>query len=282
MKITDAEISEYIDRLTEETGLHISLHGEIITDIKLVKYNFHKNPYCQYVKTVCGGWSDCVKKQKKVFLLCKNGDFFGSCYAGVGEYIYPLMNGDRVIGFISVSGYDDSKSASVSAKIKHFCQKYRIDENELYEQRRCYLSADITPKEQIDKLIRPLQRMLEVYYSYESRQESQTESDVIFKTVLRYINENHTAKITMQELSRRFNFSVSSISHAFKKKTGMSLSDYVNRLRLIEAEWLLRSSDFSVLQISGLLGFCSSAYFSTVFKKSYGLSPQEYRKVNKK
>lgn len=82
----------------------------------------------------------------------------------------------------------------------------------------------------------------------------------------------------MKDLSQKFNYSVSTLSHLFKKRSGVSISEYIENLRLDEAKWLLQQSTYSIAEISDCLGFCNSAYFSSVFKKKFGLSPKHFLK----
>ena len=57
----------------------------------------------------------------------------------------------------------------------------------------------------------------------------------------------------------------------------MSLSEYVEKLRVEDAKWLLKQSNLRIVEIAALLGFCNSGYFSSVFKKNTGLSPKQYQ-----
>ena len=105
MEIDRGDICRYLDFLRDEPGYCITLHGEPAEWPEFVRYNFHPNPYCHYVKTVCECWSECIARQRKVTAACRDVAFFGICYAGVGEYVYPLTADGVQIGFLSVSGY---------------------------------------------------------------------------------------------------------------------------------------------------------------------------------
>ena len=89
-------------------------------------------------------------------------------------------------------------------------------------------------------------------------------------SLLSYITTNHNTRITMKDLSKKFNCSVSTLSHIFKKRSGVSISEYIENLRLDEARWLLKQTSYTVTEISDSLGFCN------VFKKKFGVSPRRY------
>ena len=64
----------------------------------------------------------------------------------------------------------------------------------------------------------------------------------------------------------------------FKKRIGMTIQQYHTNLRIHEAEKQLRTTQYSISEISGNLGFQDPLYFSNVFKKATGVSPRDYRK----
>ncbi|HPU62820.1 MAG TPA: helix-turn-helix transcriptional regulator, partial [Mobilitalea sp.] len=63
----------------------------------------------------------------------------------------------------------------------------------------------------------------------------------------------------------------------YKKKTGISLKNYINEYRIERAKELLLTSDKSISDIAEAVGFDNFSYFSTLFKKVTGLSPKEFK-----
>ncbi|HZT99337.1 MAG TPA: helix-turn-helix transcriptional regulator, partial [Ktedonobacteraceae bacterium] len=68
------------------------------------------------------------------------------------------------------------------------------------------------------------------------------------------------------------------LSRAFKKEVGMTLTDYINRLRIEEAKYLLDQGGISVTEAALNVGYNDPNYFSKVFTKLEHVTPQEYRK----
>ena len=66
--------------------------------------------------------------------------------------------------------------------------------------------------------------------------------------------------------------------HAFKQYKGVSPINYLIRLRVQQAKELLETTNYSIAQISDSCGFSSQSYFSQVFKKACGMTPNAYRK----
>lgn len=274
MNILLDDICAYLDFLIGKLGYFVTLHGSPIVIPELAKYNFHLNPYCRYIKTVCNNWNICVEKQKKVFEKVKDGEFVGVCHAGVGEYVYPIGSGDSSLGFISVSGYAGRDEKQAVEKAVHFAEKNGFEVKTLLKMRADSLLSEQPENAALDAVIHPLIIMLEGYFE---KGPSQTcDSRSLYTDLLQYITENHCSELSVKMLGQKFNYSVSTISHLFKKNSGMSINQYIEKLRLDEAKWLLKHSELSIIEISDSLGFCNPAYFSYVFKKNFGVSPRNY------
>lgn len=97
--------------------------------------------------------------------------------------------------------------------------------------------------------------------------------------MLRYIDQNFTGRISPESLSERFSLSKEHICSLFRGELGMTVSEYVNMVKLNHAVELLSNSSMNVSQISEYLGYSSVYYFSRLFKRRYGVSPTGYIEV---
>ncbi len=96
-------------------------------------------------------------------------------------------------------------------------------------------------------------------------------------SVLEYINENFKT-VCEKDVADRFNISYSYFSRSFKQVMNMSFKEYINYLKINEAQKLLITSGKSITEISAELGFSSSSHFINVFKKYKDCSPKQYKK----
>lgn len=64
--------------------------------------------------------------------------------------------------------------------------------------------------------------------------------------------------------------------HVFKRSTGRTLTEYVNMLRVQEAEALLRGGRHTVQEIARMVGYSDAGYFARVFRTCKGISPGRY------
>lgn len=97
------------------------------------------------------------------------------------------------------------------------------------------------------------------------------------EAVRNYVEENFSYELTLSNLADMFHINETYLSGLFKQHVGMTFSDYVTKLRMNKAELLLREEDLKLTDIAMLVGYSSSSYFSTAFKKYYGKSPKEAR-----
>ena len=93
----------------------------------------------------------------------------------------------------------------------------------------------------------------------------------------KFLRKHHIDKLTMDDLAAHLGFSRARMFEVFKKETGMSPNDYLQRHRVECCKGLLSGTDRSVTDIALGTGFGSSQYFSRVFRKYCGMTPMEFR-----
>ncbi|MDR2630987.1 MAG: PocR ligand-binding domain-containing protein [Spirochaetaceae bacterium] len=95
----------------------------------------------------------------------------------------------------------------------------------------------------------------------------------------RYIWENYTRKICLQEVADASGLSAPYFSTIFKEEMGENLSNYLNRLRVEKASTMLTETALSLNEIAGACGFEDQSWFSKIFKTYAGISPGKYRET---
>ena len=95
------------------------------------------------------------------------------------------------------------------------------------------------------------------------------------------IEENLSDEVSMAEIADKMNISVHYLCHVFKSATGITPTDYKNSVKIAKAKRLLVGGEMKIADIALECGFGSASYFSKTFLKNEGISPAEYRKLNK-
>jgi YesN/AraC family two-component response regulator len=98
--------------------------------------------------------------------------------------------------------------------------------------------------------------------------------------VAAYINTHYAEDITLKAVAQQFFISPCYLSRTFKRITGLPFSEYLNGVRIKEAQRLLHQSDHSISRIAMDVGFNNCTHFDRVFKHAVGVSPGVYRKYN--
>lgn len=119
------------------------------------------------------------------------------------------------------------------------------------------------------------------YHQSTASSESTMLADSKTADIYSYINEHYTEKITLDDICFLFGTNKTSLCHKFKNEYGITVLNYINKLKINDAKIYIREQNLSVTEISELLGFSSIHYFCRLFKKHTGLSPKEYSKTIK-
>lgn len=260
------EILSYLEYLNRVCGLHTTLHfseekicwfsEEVFK--ALLPYNTHDNPYCLLAKKKA--WHRCLAAQKALIRdNCGNDHGCRTCYAGVREYFYTISEHGNPVGFISVSGYRQEQDSGLCL------------DRESWEE---YLQDRDMPEAECNALIPPLARMLELLLTYPMPDGGNGE----WYRVLQYINERK-GQVTLDELCEQFLRSRSYISHLFQKTCHMTFCQYCNIQKLDHAKKLLASSSKQVMEVALDAGFQDVSYFIVMFRKTYGQTPLQFRKM---
>lgn len=278
------DIIQYFE-LLQARGYYVAFHNFFIPLQNymtfLTPYNISSNPFCLMVKSDKSAWDHCIERQKQVLDACSGGPVKGVCYAGMGEYVFPVQDEKHsVLAFISVSGYRISDDSSLE-RIKAVAKKYKHSEEQLIQAYYRNLSAELPSIEDLRSEIAPLCRMFELLYHLIPPGSAQaitnvTQSNILSHAVV-YLRRNYAQPISIKNIAEYCHCSVSTLSHLFKKNMKISIINYQQQLRIQNAIRLLQDTDLPIGIIGSMSGYEEQNYFSNVFRKEAGCSPTEFR-----
>jgi len=119
-------------------------------------------------------------------------------------------------------------------------------------------------------------RMQTVIRKYELHQ-----TDGVVKRTCNYVIDHVEANITLDLVANEINVSKDYIGKLFKQKTGYNFHEYVTRIKMEHAKYLIRTGEYKNYEISEKLGYKTVDYFSQLFKEYSGCTPRMFRKLNK-
>ncbi len=103
----------------------------------------------------------------------------------------------------------------------------------------------------------------------------------IIEKAKEYIYKNYNKDIKLEDVAEKVSVSPYYFSKLFKKEMGKNFIDFLTELRIEEAKKKL-DEGMSIKAVSRCIGYSDPNYFSRVFKKITGMSPNSYKKILKK
>jgi AraC-like DNA-binding protein len=107
-------------------------------------------------------------------------------------------------------------------------------------------------------------------------------SELTAERIRQYICLHYHEPISLEEIAESIHASPSTISHIFRKQMMLSPIQYLNKIRIGEAQTLLCSTEMSVSDIAITVGYNSADNMYLAFRKYVGMSPMSYRSFYKK
>ncbi|MGI6005957.1 MAG: response regulator [Ruminococcus sp.] len=102
------------------------------------------------------------------------------------------------------------------------------------------------------------------------------------REVKEYIEKNYAQKLSLEEIGKVVCLNPVYLSTLFKNQTGMTITNYMIKVRMEEAKRLLRETHMNVSSIAAKVGYTDTKFFSKTFMKQVGIKPVEYRKFEQK
>ncbi|WP_127498403.1 response regulator transcription factor [Paenibacillus glycanilyticus] len=135
--------------------------------------------------------------------------------------------------------------------------------------------ANGSPIHTVDELRAWTDRTIDSYRKSVNSEDKDSRSSIIRK-VQEYIH-NHLEQASLHSISAHVYLNPSYLSKIYKTETGEGISEYLLRARMEKSADLLAQTDEKIYEISVMLGYQKPSYFIQLFKKHFGITPQEYR-----
>jgi YesN/AraC family two-component response regulator len=231
-----------------------SLHQE--SQHVMAPYLYHNNPFCNEVKSNPTQFTKCIASKSKVLSKAEKDSkpFFGHCYMGFYEYVFPVTIKNTLIGVLCIG--------NLEGVLEHEIQFFKY----------CYTLIALIKN---------------VYYDYLQFLESSSSMMVdpstlkqqhMISLTLQFIADNHNKPLSLEMLAQNVYVHPTYLSSQFKENMGIGIANYIKKLRLQHSEYYLRNTSMTITEVALEVGISDPAYYSRIFKETYGINPREFRK----
>ncbi|MCA9904362.1 MAG: helix-turn-helix transcriptional regulator, partial [Anaerolineae bacterium] len=111
----------------------------------------------------------------------------------------------------------------------------------------------------------------------EHKRKLSEESRRLVRLAMGYIHQNFAEGISRREIARHIGITEDHLTFCFRKELGTTPITYLQRYRINQAKKLLKESQQTITEIASDVGFSDSGYFSRIFRRENGMSPEMYR-----
>jgi AraC-like DNA-binding protein/ligand-binding sensor protein len=245
--------------------------------------------YCQLINSVPEGINYCRESNKELIKIMEESGqtCFHYCHAGLVDFAFPLVVGDRIIPVVcGQTLFEPYSDEEIEKIITNVSGKISVNKELL---RKALKKVPVVPLDILKDVFALFSVLFENLSSKEvvkvlssiGKFASKSKHNKLYKAI-NFLKENYKTPLNIDGVAKKISISPSHLNHLFKKHTGLSPSSYRENLRLETAKKLLNDTKMSVTEIAFSLGWNSSNYFSDVFKRKTGFSPLLYRGNSKK
>lgn len=211
-----------------------------------------------------------------------HGGEFGTvtCFAGVCETSIPVRVGEKVIGFLQTGGValrapSARQFRSVATQVLAWGANVDLKRVE-----DAYYHSRVLPKEKyaaMVKLIEIFSKHLSIVANQLSIEASDAEPPLV-RRARAYIAEHQREPVDLKGVAKAVHVSTFYFCKMFKRSTGLTFTDYLNRVRVERAREHLLKPHVRVSEVAYEVGFHSLTHFNRSFLRIVGQSPTVYRR----
>jgi AraC-like DNA-binding protein len=235
-------------------------------------------PFCTLVNSTPLGRLACERDDQKAASTCLKGRvcLARRCHLGLVDITKPIVINGRAVGLLC-TGQLLYKRPTQQAfqRIQKRLASLGVD---AAKARQAYFNLPVLEKPRVTAIIDLMQMVAELI----GNQRLQTLKTVVLhqplSKALDFIEARYAESLTLPAVAKAAGLSVSRLAHVFKAQVGMSVTAYLNMVRVKWAEYYLTNSQLRVSETAFQVGFGNLSHFNHVFRQATGLSPTQYRR----
>ena len=275
-------IGVYEEAFRKATGVSLKVVPPAEPAARLA-YGKHENPLCTLLTGTQIGCLGCLEVQRRAQRAIGNGAkaLQFDCLAGMTDVAVPVFAAGRHVATLMCGQVFRREPTERDYKmvVKMAGARQSVDWEK--RMRKAYFETPVVTVERFEAITQLLKVFAQYLADYASRQAlaSSAEEPAAVAGAKQFVQTHVVEPFTLTEVVRHVNVSQFYFCKLFKKATGMTLTEYVSRVRVEKAKTLLVDRSMRISDIVYAAGFGSIPQFNNVFKRVVGMPPTEYRET---
>ena len=268
---------DYENVFSKATGLPLALRPLEYWQLEH-RQKTNENPFCALLAERPATLAVCLQSHAEIVQHTGNTPRTETCPFGLTETAVPVRLGEKTIGFLRI-GQILRRSAIKSDKARAAAQLKQCGVAFSGPLRKAWETTPIIPKDKYSAIVRLLSFFGEQLSALINQivVEKQNAEPPLVQKAREYIEQHKLEPITLSDVAKASGASVFHFCKVFKKTTGVTLTDYLARVRLEDAKAQLLNPNRRISEVAYDVGFQSLTQFNRMFKRIFGQSPTEFR-----
>ncbi len=255
------KLNVIIKSLAELLGINILV---LNSKAEYLTYYSTNDKYCSSLKVFPEFKKKCADCDRRILERCMESSKVEMhyCHAGLCDVAIPITKDNVLVAYVILGGIRTSASPNAT--------RYDLCDNSA----ELYSSITIFTEAQLKNLTELLP-----YIVFNSA--IVIENDSLLDEIVEYIHSHPGDDLSVKALCKRFFISKNALYKAFDKEYGCTVKAFTEKARIEAAAKLLLDTDSRIMQAAEQMGFCNYTGFCRTFKEQFGMTPSEYRRLNK-
>jgi AraC-like DNA-binding protein len=240
------------------------------------------SPFCIQLRQM-GGEAPCLKCDQQYLAAAQEQrrSMRYQCWAGLREFIVPIILDGEILAFIQCGQVLDSPPSEENWSAS--CQAILAQGLPTIPPKEVFFSQRVIQPQTQEDLITLLELFGNyiAYAQYQILMAEATQQSRVEERALSFIRNHFTEPISLDDVAEAACTSKRNLTRIFQAKTGMTVLDSIQEMRIAKACGQLQAGEMTCMQIAYDCGFGSVQQFNRVFQKLHHCTPQTWQRGNR-
>lgn len=269
--IFQEDAQRIFNHFTRLLGIKITFFTADVVEVRTGANKGHCK-YCKLLRTKLGCEPLCqhLDQEKQMQALHKKRLVSYQCHGGMMEAILPVFTVDKLVGYVMIGQFRTTDKCP--AKYRDAWKK-KYNNDRLYE---AFLEASYYPEKKLYDILGMFEVIVDSIVTHHLIA-LKTASSV--EKLISYIDQNPQVNLTLPQAADIMYRSPSSISHEFKRATGINFKKYLILKKLEKADELMSANkELKIHEVARKVGYLDPYLFSRIYKKYRHYPPSQFGK----